>query len=1036
MKNFLWSLVLMLITFTTFAQQTKKVTRNPLLKVDNNNIGEFKQIVPGVPSAQLFMEDEPQYNPQAGLPIFTKYKDGPKVKLRSEEGLPVWVEGKLPETQNLPAGREKQAFAYLQFIARQMQIREPLVEFNAIESHIDEQNLQHITFQQMIAGIEVYGAQIKVHLNPEGPVLMNGRYFPTPVISDFIPKVLAESSVEIVKNDVSRLTKLKNLNKQELSLVQNNVQVKQQLVIYHKDNNPYSEKLTWHVIIYPNITHRYEYFVDAITGEIIHSFENLCGIYGHNHHSNLNEDHCLDPLDGPTTANALDLNNKAQVLNTYQVGSKFYMIDASKSMFNGAQSVFPNNPVGTIVTLDGLNNSPSNNNFSYIIKSSNNNSWSDKASVSAHFNASECYKYFLSTFNRKSIDGKGGNIVSLVNITEDDGSGLDNAFWNGEAMFYGNGNSAFKPLAGGLDVGGHEMSHGVVQNTANLVYQGESGALNESYADVFGVLIDRNDWLLGEDIVKASAFPSGALRSMSDPHNGGLSLNDNGWQPKHTDEKYKGTQDNGGVHINSGIPNHAFFLFASNSNVGKDNAEKVYYKALTDYLVKSSVFIDARAAVVQAAKDLFGNSSPIVTAAESAFTQVGIGGGGNAGGSTYQNNLKPNPGNDFIVATDADPDKVYLTYDNNFSSIDVISDVDPATRFSVIDDGTAIVYVGTDKKLHAIQINYSNGNVNEVEINSNPIWGNVAISKDGSRLAMVTDAINNEITVYDYNLQKSQVFQLYNPTYSEGVQTGDVLYADALEWDYSGNYIMYDAYNEIQDQGGNKLHYWDIGFMRVFDKKKNTFGDGLVSKLYSGLPENTSIGNPTFSKNSPYIVAFDYIDEFENTNYLVGTNIETGDEDAVVNQEELFVPNYSRLDDYIIFNAPGDEIHAAKLGSNKISYGNSETTLFTDAKNGYWFGNGKREINIATHEQNSKSEGWSVYPSIVNGEVMVKAQKAHNNGLIQVINTMGSQMKVFSLDALNQGAVQKIDLGDLSPGTYFIRVQSGQNLQTEKIIKQ
>jgi bacillolysin len=96
-------------------------------------------------------------------------------------------------------------------------------------------------------------------------------------------------------------------------------------------------------------------------------------------------------------------------------------------------------------------------------------------------------------------------------------------------------------------------------------------------------MIDRDDWKIGEDVVKTSAFPSGALRSLEDPHNGASTNNFNaGWQPRHYDERYKGTEDNGGVHINSGIPNWAFFKFAS--AIGKDKAEKVYYRALTTYL--------------------------------------------------------------------------------------------------------------------------------------------------------------------------------------------------------------------------------------------------------------------------------------------------------------------------------------------------------------------------------------------------------------------------------------------------------------------
>lgn len=128
-------------------------------------------------------------------------------------------------------------------------------------------------------------------------------------------------------------------------------------------------------------------------------------------------------------------------------------------------------------------------------------------------------------------------------------------------MFYGNGAQSFMPLARGLDVAGHEMSHGVIESTANLDYEGESGAINESFADVFGVLIDRDDWKVGEDVVRLGEFPSGALRNIGDPHNGAQTNDFGRWQPRHVNEQYKGTADNGGVHINSGIPNYAFYLF-------------------------------------------------------------------------------------------------------------------------------------------------------------------------------------------------------------------------------------------------------------------------------------------------------------------------------------------------------------------------------------------------------------------------------------------------------------------------------------------
>jgi len=267
------------------------------------------------------------------------------------------------------------------------------------------------------------------------------------------------------------------------------------------------------------------------------------------------------------------------------------MLDGSRDMFNSFSSNLPDDPVGAIWTIDANNTAPQNSNFNIGHVTSASNNWGGTPEgVSAQFNAGQAYEYFKEKHVRNGISGAGDNIVSIVNVSGEDGSSMGNAFWNGFAIFYGNGNSAFFPLGRGLDVAGHEMSHGVVQNTANLRYQGESGALNESFADVFGAMIDRNNWTIGEDVVKSGAFPSGALRDLEDPHNG-AATNDfaRGWQPKHVDEQYLGSQDNGGVHINSGIPNHAYYRIAT--ELGKTKAEQIFYRALTVYLTKSSNFV-------------------------------------------------------------------------------------------------------------------------------------------------------------------------------------------------------------------------------------------------------------------------------------------------------------------------------------------------------------------------------------------------------------------------------------------------------------
>ncbi|HKK88580.1 MAG TPA: M4 family metallopeptidase, partial [Saprospiraceae bacterium] len=319
--------------------------------------------------------------------------------------------------------------------------------------------------------------------------------------------------------------------------------------------------LVWKFSYMPDPMHRWEVFLDAVDGRMVDYYQNLCSAHRHL----ACEVHVSEEeLTPPSITSGVDLNGINRDLNTFQISGVHYMIDASKNMFNAQASSLPNDPTGAIWTIDANGGFPGNGNWSPQQFASNSRTWNNPSAVSAHFNAGRAYDYFEQVFGRNSINGRGGNVLSFVDVRNENGSEMDNAFWNGVAIFYGNGNFAFrKPLASALDVAGHEMSHGVIQNTTNLEYRNESGALNESFADVFGVMIDRDDWLLGEEVVNPSVFRGGALRSMEDPHNGGTSLNDPGYQPRHYDERFTGSDDNGGVHINSGIPNFAFFKIAT-----------------------------------------------------------------------------------------------------------------------------------------------------------------------------------------------------------------------------------------------------------------------------------------------------------------------------------------------------------------------------------------------------------------------------------------------------------------------------------------
>ncbi len=244
------------------------------------------------------------------------------------------------------------------------------------------------------------------------------------------------------------------------------------------------------------------------------------------------------------------------------------------------------------------------------------------ADVDSAYNlAGVTYDYYLSTFGRDSYNGTGGPLIATVNF--DDGVTCPNAFWNGTQMVYCNG------FAVADDAVAHELTHGVTQHEANLFYYVQSGALNESYSDIFGETVDVSQnitvgdtagvrWLIGEDLPIV-----GALRNMMDP----TAFDDPG---KMSDSSFfwcDTNQDGGGVHTNSGVPNHAYALMVDGgtyngytiTGIGVAKAARIQYRALTTYLTSSSGFLDNFNALMQACNDLVGTTG--ITSADCGQVQ-------------------------------------------------------------------------------------------------------------------------------------------------------------------------------------------------------------------------------------------------------------------------------------------------------------------------------------------------------------------------------------------------------------------------------
>lgn len=840
--------------------------------------------------------------------------------VRDQNGQVIWLESKTGKSlSGLSNGRinaSQVAYDFLNQVKSDLNLKTPSESFVLSSSDMDDQNQTHIRMQQVYKNIPVYGGEIILHTLNDTLRLMNGRFFPEKNMNTVaqLPKLKAE---ELAMKNVS-LEAI--VNKPKNTLAKQLTESKHELVIYHPDNDVTNPRLTWHVTLHPNLIERWEYFVDAENGAILGKFNHTCGV------------------DGPVTSKSRDLNNVERTFGTYQIGNNLFMIDASKPMFNATASKLPNDPVGGIWTIDATDTYGDDLEVSHVM-STNKNSWNANA-VSAHQNAGIAYDYYLNKFKRNSLNGRGGTIISVINIAdEEDGKGLDNAFWNGQFMGYGNGRTAFKPLAGGLDVAGHEMTHGVVENSAKLEYQGQSGAINESMADVFGVLIDRDDWLVGEDVVKTSMFPSGALRSMSNPNQGGTGQR--GYQPKTMSQYISTTEDNGGVHINSGIPNYAFYLIAS--KIGREKSELIYYRALTQYLTRKSQFVDLRLAITQAATDLYQASSTEVKTVTDAFDAVGIS-GGNSNPSQPSTELPVNNGTDGILVVGVEDEALYQTTPD-VKTFTKRSTAGSAHKPSVTDDGKYAYFVSNDSKIRAITLT---GSAQESVVSDETIWDNVAISRDGKKLAALTTDKDKSIYVYSFEAEKWQKFPLYNPTYSSGVTTGDVNYADAIVWDPTGEYLLYDANNSITSAQGEDYEYWDVGLIRVWDKGKGSFGDGSIEKLFTNLEKGENIGNPAYSKNNSDVVSFDYYYEPDETYEILGVNINKGDIKTIYSNNTLGFPEYSRTDDKMVFNteASGKEsVGIIGIAADRISASGQATVLIQNGKLAVWYGQGTRETS-------------------------------------------------------------------------------------------
>lgn len=485
-------------------------------------------------------------------------------------------------------------------------------DFILINQQKDRLGITHYRFYQTYKGIPVENSMYVVHTKNGNITGLSGE-----IVVDFDSYNNYSTSASLSAKQAVE-TAIKNVHAQKYMWqdAENEQQLKEQLcdanatyapsaklVWFNAGDeiNPRDLRLAYKVDVYAKQPlSRADYFIDAQTGKYLGKKDKI--------------------YFSDATGTASTAYSGSQTIHSDFTGNNYRLRDLTKG--------------GGIITRHGESGQRG---VDYTSSSSN---WTltgtNIAALDAHYGVSQTYAFYLSNFNRNSYDGAGSALYSYVN----DPTYTDNAFWDGSAMnFCKRSNSSTYPGGvTGIDVTGHELTHGVTQTTSNLNYSNEPGAMNESMSDIMGKSVqfwskpsDKN-WKMSNDM-------NWLIRDMSNP---------NAYQQPDTYKGtywYSGTADNGGVHTNSGVGNFMFYLLVdggsgtndignsySVSGLGLSKADQILYRTETVYLTSTSKYADWRTACINAATDLYGAGSNEVTQVMNAWYAVGIGTAGGGGG--------------------------------------------------------------------------------------------------------------------------------------------------------------------------------------------------------------------------------------------------------------------------------------------------------------------------------------------------------------------------------------------------------------------
>lgn len=818
--------------------------------------------------------------------------------LRPESHVPVQLKG-YPLTEPDPAlvgqpnGDELMAKRFLQANRDVLLLNQPDDELRLNHRETDKLGRTVLRFSQLYRGLEVWPGEIGVHSDAAGAIdLVHTTTVPTPEGIAVTPQVTAEQATQrartIVPGGMSGTT------------------TDPKLLIYAPLDQ--AAKLAWKLELSFGLDQHWQVVVDAQTGNSLKAV-NMC-------------------ICANVPGSGVDLLGVTRSLNVDQQGSLFLMRNVSKPMFNAATTN------GVIEILDQRNSTGG----VYYTVSANPNVWTNADAVSAAFNFEQVYDYYFERHNRNSFDGNGSSLRAIVRI-----GGLANAFWNHNHKLMGFGDADLYPAS--LDVTGHEVTHGVAKSIGGtngvLDYVNQSGALNESFADIFGEMIEARangglpDWLIGSVLNRV-------LRNMSNPP--AISVGGGIVYPRKMSEfvSLPATEagDKGGVHINSSIINRAYYLISSglSGNIGIADAEVVFYRCLTSKFLPQSQFIDARLGCIASAEELFGVGSRQALKVAEGFDAIELFGA--------PAKVDQSPTN--LPAVSAPDSALWIYFDTTISGYSLARREtalgDPTngvklaggvkfSRPSVTGNGSKVAYVTAGNSLALLDTAggtpslYAVGLVHSTAFSPLANYAAIVLRSNGLP--------TSQILLLDFVNSVSATVNLKTPVFDSS-PISNISYADSMTYSPDGSQLVFDALSTSTDPDGRTFSAWAIYSLDMAS---------LDIKVL--IPPNAELqsGNPCFSKTSSRFMLFETV--YGSSSVPIVADLERGTLGAITAiPGRLGYPCFTGDDSAIIYAdadnsvTTGVSLYRQALSADKLATSGTRTRWVANSPLGiiYRFG--------------------------------------------------------------------------------------------------